>query len=220
MILNQGDATTAAALLEEGLKQACEVGYKVGQADCLRGLCQVALSQGDPTAACRCAEASLGLLREIGGQDDQIASSLIGLGKAEARRGNDTAARACFEESLALARKGDFKEEMASGLEGLAGVVAAQGASAWAVLLWGAADRLREAMGIPIPPVSRPDYERAVDAACTQLGEQAFAAVWEEGRLMALDQVLSGGEPARISALGTEESQQFDEHSGKDPMPK
>jgi len=199
MFLNQGDATTAAALLEEGLKLAREVGYKVGQADCLRGLCEVALSQGDLAAARRRAEESLGLLREIGGRDDQIASSLMWLGRVETRQENYAAARACYEESLALARKGDFKEEMASGLEGLAGVVAAQGASAWAVRLWGAADRLREAMGIPIPPVYRDDYERSVAAARAQLGEKAFAAGWAEGGMMTLEQVLSGGEPPVIS---------------------
>ncbi len=190
MFLNQGDATTASALLEEGLKLAREVGYKVGQADCLRGLCEVALSQGDPAARTR-AEGSLGLLREIGGRDDQIASSLIWLGRVETRQGNYAAARACYEESLVLARKGDFKEEMASGLEGLAGVVAAQGTPAWAVRLWGAADALREAMGTPIPPVYRADYERSVAAARAQLGEKAFAAAWAEGRMMTPEQALT-----------------------------
>jgi len=191
MFLNQGDATTAAALLEEGLKLAREVGYKVGQADCLRGLCEVALSQGDPAAARTRAEESLGLLREIGGWDDQIASSLMWLGRVETRQGNYAAARACYEESLALARKGDFKEEMASGLEGLAGVVAAQGTPAWAARLWGAADALREAMGTPIPPVYRADYERSVAAARAQLGEQDFALAWAEGRMLTPEQALT-----------------------------
>jgi tetratricopeptide (TPR) repeat protein len=198
MFLNQGDATTAAALLEEGLKLAREVGYKVGQADCLRGLCEVALSQGDPAAARTRAEESLGLLREIGGRDDQIASSLIWLGRVETRQGNYAAARACYEESLALTRKGDFKEEMASGLEGLAGVVAAQGKPAWAARLWGAADALREAMGTPIPPVYGADYERSLAAVRAQLGEKAFAAAWAEGRMMTPEQVLTPLAPATI----------------------
>ena len=194
MLLYEGNAPTAAGLLEEGLVQAREVGYKVGQADCLRGLCEGALSQGDLAAAGRRAKESLALLREIGGRDDQIAASLICLGRVETRQVNFASARACYEESLALARKGDFKEEMASGLEGLAGVVAAQGAPALAVRLWAAADALREAMGIPIPPVYRADYERSVAAARAQLGEQAFAAGWTDGRMMTLEQVRSLGE--------------------------
>jgi len=209
MVLNEGDVTTAAALLEEGLAQAREVGYKVGQADCLRGLCQVALSQGDPAAARRRAEESLGLLKEIGGRDDQVASSLLWLGRVETRQGNFAAARACYEESLALARKGDFKEELASGLEGLAGVVAAQGASAWAVRLWGAAEALRETMGTPIPPVSRADYDRALAAVRAQLGEEAFAAGWAEGRMMTLEQALIIGEPAKAYSPGRQESHQI-----------
>jgi tetratricopeptide (TPR) repeat protein len=192
MLLYEGNVPTATGHFEEGLAQAREVGYKVGQADCLRGLCQVALRQGDPEAARRRVEESVGLLREIGGREDQIAASLIWLGRVETHQGNFASARACYEESLALARKGEFREEMAAGLEGLAGVVAAQGASTWAMRLWGAADMLREAIGTLIPPVDRADYDRAVAATRAQLGEQDFAALWAEGRMMTLDQVLSG----------------------------
>jgi predicted ATPase len=212
MLLNQGDASTAAALLEEGLKLAMEVGYKVGQADCLRALCEVALCQGGPAAARRRALESVGLLRDIGGRDDQVAASLMCLGRVETRQGNFAPARACYEESLALARKGDFKEELAAGLEGLACVVAAQGVLSWAVRLWGAADRLHEATGIPIAPVYRADYERSVAAIRAQLGEQAFAAGWAEGRMMTLEQVLSSGEPAVISTSGMEDRQQYHEY--------
>jgi hypothetical protein len=101
---------------------------------------------------------------------------------------------------------------MAAGLEGLAGVVAAQGASAWAVRLWGAADALREAMGTHISPVYRADYERSVAAVRTQLGVKAFAAGWAEGRMMTLEQVRSFGEPAAISTPGMEDGHQFKEY--------
>jgi DNA-binding CsgD family transcriptional regulator len=49
----------------------------------------------------------------------------------------------------------------------------------------------REAIGTLIPPVYRTVYEQAVAAACTQLGERAFAAAWAEGRSMTLEQVLA-----------------------------
>ena len=75
-------------------------------------------------------------------------------------------------------------------LEGLAGVVAAQGALRWAAQLWGAAEALREAIDVPRLPVDRVGYEQAVAAARAQLGEEAFAAAWQEGWMMKLEQVI------------------------------
>ena len=75
-------------------------------------------------------------------------------------------------------------------LEGLAGVVASQGALRWAAQLWGAAAARREAIAVPRLPVDRAGYEQAVAAARAQLGEDAFAAAWQEGRTMTLEQVI------------------------------
>ena len=75
-------------------------------------------------------------------------------------------------------------------LEGLASVVATQGALRWAAQLWGAAEALRKAMDVPRLPVDRDCYEQAVGAAQAQLGEEAFASAWQEGWMMKLEQVL------------------------------
>lgn len=198
-VLHQGEASAAAVFLEEGCTQAREIGYQVGLADCLRALCEVALRQGDPAAAAARAEESLGVLREIGAREDQIASSLIRLGRAEAHRGNASAARACYEESLARALKGGFQEELASGLEGLASVGAAQGAFAWAARLWAVATAVREASGVPMPPVERADAERAQTFARARLGVQAWALAWDEGRGMTPAQALASHQGAPAS---------------------
>src|ERR1700694_5975503 len=88
-------------------------------------------------------------------------------------QGDTTTARTLYEESVLLARKANDKLNIASALEGLASVVAAQGAYTWATRLWGAAEALRESIGAPLPAVERPDYERAVAAACAHLGQSA-----------------------------------------------
>jgi len=41
-----------------------------------------------------------------------------------------------------------------------------------------------------VPPVERPDYDRAVAAARAQLGEVAFSSGWAEGRAMTLEQAV------------------------------
>jgi DNA-binding CsgD family transcriptional regulator len=82
------------------------------------------------------------------------------------------------------------KEAITSCLERLAGVIAAQGEPVRAILLLGAAESLREAIGRPIPPVEQADYELMVAIAHTQLSAQAFAAIWAEGRTMMPQQAL------------------------------
>jgi len=99
-------------------------------------------------------------------------------------------ARARYQESLALAREIDAKNLIASALEGAGAVVAAQGEPGWAARLWGTAQVLRVAIGAPLPPVYRADYESALDTTRTRLGEEAFATALAEGRAMTLEQTL------------------------------
>src|SRR5438874_1867400 len=68
---------------------------------------------------------------------------------------------------------------------------AAQQKLAWAAQLWGTADALRDAIGVPIPPVELADYERSLSATRVHLGERAFAAAWSQGRAMTPEQALA-----------------------------
>jgi DNA-binding NarL/FixJ family response regulator len=49
-----------------------------------------------------------------------------------------------------------------------------------------------------MPPVEQVDYKQAIAAARAQLGEKAFAAAWNEGRSMTLEQVLTARGPATL----------------------
>jgi predicted ATPase/class 3 adenylate cyclase/DNA-binding CsgD family transcriptional regulator len=187
---SQGDPAKVHALIEEGLALCRGVEFKVGLA---RGLCllgQLFLQQGDAVKARSLLEESVLLHREIGDRD-YLDWSLFVLGRVAASEGDYAAARALYEESLAIARVVGDKLDIAFYLEGLATVVAVQGDLVWAARLWGVAEALREAMGTPIPPVYRADYNRAVAATRTQLGEKAFAAAWAQGRIMTPEQALA-----------------------------
>jgi hypothetical protein len=122
------------------------------------------------------------------------AFALSHLARVVACEGDSVKARALYEQCLAIVKQVGFKLDTPFHLEGLAAVVAVQGALPWAARLWGAAETLRDGMGTPIPPAYRADYERSVASARSQLGEQAFAAAWEEGRAMTLEQVLAASE--------------------------
>ena len=70
-------------------------------------------------------------------------------------------------------------------------VVAAQQQLAWAGQLWGAAEAIRDATGVPIPLLARAAYERSVSSARVHLGEKAFTAAWGQGRSMTPKQALA-----------------------------
>ncbi len=180
------DPTLIHPLLEESLALFKEVGDKDGLALHCYVSGQVALSQGDASMARSLLEESLALYRDLGDRQ-RMAQVLVGLAKVEAYQGDLSTAHILYEESLSVARVG-YKLDIASGLEGLANVVAAQGELAWATRLWGAAEALRDTMGAPLPPLERPDYEHATATARTALGAEAFAAAWAAGKTMTLEQ--------------------------------
>ena len=170
---------------------------KPGSAYSLFLLGRFALAQGDVATARSLLEESLDLYRAIG-QHQPTAHVLARLANIALLHGDDAAARTWYEESLALLRKVDDKRGMAFCLQEWGAIVARRGEAIWAARLWGAAERLCEIGGpyrfsLPVDPtgVERADYEDMVAAARTQLGEQAFATSWAEGRIMTPEQVLA-----------------------------
>jgi predicted ATPase/DNA-binding CsgD family transcriptional regulator len=190
LFVAQADPARVRPLLEECLMVSREVGFKEGIAAyyCVSG--QLALSQRDLVLAHSLAEKSVVLYQEMGHRHG-TANSLALLGKVLALEGDYAAAQTPFEESLAISCELSEQWVAAVCLVELAEVVAAQRQLAWAAQLWGAAEALRDAFGVPIPLVQRTDYERSVSAARVHLGERAFAAAWAQGRPMTPEQALA-----------------------------
>jgi len=197
LFVSQGDPARARSLLAEELALSRELGDKETIASSLIFSGEIALSEGDASAALSLAEEALALYRQLG-LPWGLVESLRLLARVEARQSNHAVAHALYEECLAVARESNYKPQVASSLEGLAGLIAAQGDPAWAARLWGAAESLREAIGVPLPPVYRADIERSVASARTRLGERTFAAEWAEGRMMTPEQVLAAQGPVTI----------------------
>ncbi len=197
LIVSQTDQARVPTLLEECLALSREIGFKEGIAASYWLSGQVALGQGDLVTARSLAEKSVALYKEMGHRHGS-AESLPALGKVLVAEGDYAAARTKYEESLVISRELGEKWIIAACLLGLGEVVAAQQKLAWAAQLWGAAEALREAIGVPIPPVELADYERSLSAARVHLGERASAAAWVQGRAMTPEQALAakGQKPA------------------------
>ena len=198
--LDEGDTTKAHPLLEESRALYGEMGAKDWEGFVLGDLGRVAFQQGHMALAHSLIEEGLTSFQDEEDLNilDNKAWTLAHLAQVVACEGDDATARALYEQCLAIARKVPWQVNTSFYLEGLAGVVAAQGELPWAARLWGAAEALRDGMGTPIPPVYRAAFERSVTAARAQLGELAFAAAWAEGRGMTLEQALTTHGPATV----------------------
>jgi tetratricopeptide (TPR) repeat protein len=193
----QGNLETARSLYEESLAAYRELEEKLGIAAALNLLGQVTRQQGDLEAARSLHEEVLVLRPELkGGWAMQpIADALLNLGIIAQRQGDCGQALARYRESMAEYQELQEGGGMASGLEALAGLAAAEGEPERAARLFGAAAARREALGSPIPPVDRAEYQRRVADVRAALGEEAFTAAWAEGQVLPI-------EPAIALALG------------------
>ena len=200
LFASQGDQAMLRSLLEESLTLFNELGEKEGIANSYSFSGQLALSQSDTATARTQLEESIKLYREVGNRR-ALAESFAILARVVLAQGEKPAAQALYEESLAIARELKHMWLIASVLEGWASMVAEQGQFAWAAQLWGAAESLRETIGVSIPLVERTDYEQAVAAARTQSGEKTFATRWSEGRNMTPEQALAAqGKESMLSS--------------------
>lgn len=76
---------------------------------------------------------------------------------------------------------------IADSLENLAGLAARSGDPSRAPMLGGAAEALREEIGVPLSPAERERYERHLDLARSQLNSEEWDLQWAKGRAAAPD---------------------------------
>jgi predicted ATPase/DNA-binding SARP family transcriptional activator len=116
------------------------------------------------------------------------------LGLLAAARGA-AAAVTLLRHSLKLHTELRDRWRMSSVLEDMAGVTLARGrpgtesGPAAAARLLGAAEAIREAIGTVIAPCERPQHLQTVAAVRAALGEEGFAAAWQQGLAATLDEL-------------------------------
>jgi tetratricopeptide (TPR) repeat protein len=150
--------------------------------------------QGDYDRAIALLEEGLALQRALGDKGG-IASSFANLAEIARYRSDYARATTLYKESLALYRDLGDRNRIVDCLEGLAVVAGAKQQAARAARLFGAAEVLRESIGMPVSPSDSADFDRNVAAARAQLDEAAFAAAWAAGRALPLEQAI-------VEALG------------------
>ena len=184
-----GDFAAARSLLEESLSINRELRDQNGLANTLGNLGDVAVAEGDHHTARSFYEESLKLLRELGNQTG-IASALNDLANVAIMQTDYATARSLIREALVVHRQTGGRRHAATSLESCASLISRVEKQEHAVRLWGAAERLREEIGSPLPANKQEEYKRDVAAVRRTLGENAFVSAWTEGRGMTMEQAI------------------------------
>ena len=93
-------------------------------------------------------------------------------------------------ECLLLQRRVSDTAQLINCVELLGGLACEQGQPERTARLFSAATALRQNMGVPMPPIVRPAYERELATARGAMGSNRFAAAWAEGSVMTVDQLV------------------------------
>jgi DNA-binding SARP family transcriptional activator len=166
------------------------------------GLGCAAVVEGELDSAVSQLEEGLALCRELG-DTRNTGTALYVLGMTELARGNLDRGAALLEEFPRITRGPNDKLGSAFSLWTLGKVAALRGRPVRAARLWGAAEALREQMGMPLAhfDLALSGYEQDLAAVRSTLSDASFDAAWTEGRAMSPEQAIeyaldAVGEPA------------------------
>jgi predicted ATPase/DNA-binding XRE family transcriptional regulator len=187
-----GDIDRAEKVTREGLAILESMADRWASAHLYTHMAVISLRRGDLARAVEHAKAALARTRETGDRLATYVAQLI-LGQTAQAQGNHDDAIRQYKAGLMLAAEVTDRANAAFCVRGLAGVAVAMGQPERGACLFGAAEALLDATGNPayayIPdPIL---HERAAEAAREQLGELAWAAAWQRGRAMTLEQAVA-----------------------------
>ena len=191
-ILHEGDKERLATLCDEAEELARRKFVdRWAVAELLVFLGMSALYDGDYGRAVALLEESMATFRDLG-DTQRVTLCVTHLWMAKLEGGDHKRAAALVKDNLRLLRRLRIKPRIYNDLLGVALIDALDGRPARAARLWAAAEALREAIGLAIVlwDHAPTDYQARLAATRSQLGEEAFAAAWEEGRAMTPEEAI------------------------------
>ena len=189
MAFYQDDYPAARHFYSEELKLARSIGDRDLTAIALHRLGCVCGAQEDYASARAFFEESLDIAKELA-RWDLLSAILLNLGGTVCAQEDYPAARAYFEQRLALNEELGDRPGISYALDAFAALLTAQHQERRAVLLFAAAQSLRETLGNPSAAINQAEMPRLL-AARNVLGEDTFTQTWEEGRGQTLAQAIA-----------------------------
>jgi predicted ATPase len=198
--LVQSNEVEARRFLEQASASYKEAGVPWQMGWLLSCFAHIALQRGDGPRARFLMEESLVCHQQLADQHGMARAYAL-LAQIAASECDYRTAQARALQCLQVSRVVDDHQALAICLEKLADVVIKQGATLWAIRLYGVAERLRETTGVYLSEAEQISRQSLIEHGRRQLGEQAFANGWIEGRRMTLEQSLAAQGESIPSAL-------------------
>ncbi|HEV2755449.1 MAG TPA: DUF4062 domain-containing protein [Actinomycetota bacterium] len=187
--LDRGDTEGARELLERSLALQREAGNEGETGTVLSNLGILAIHDEEWERAAELYGESLDVFARSG-DTLGMARAMLNLSDVRLHTRDLDDARHLLEQSLKMFEQLGMRWDIAYVIENLGGVAAYSDRPDQATRLYGAADKLREDLNAPLPPGEKVAYDRYVNAAREALGDETFAALWDEGRSMSLEEAV------------------------------
>lgn len=206
----QGDFEETWRYSQEGLALFQESNDQAGIANCLSALALAATVQGEYVQALTWLQEIIAIRRKLGDLA-VLAHALNAQARAAALGGQrELAHQACWE-ALTLASTLKQPFGIAYSLEAIATLAMAWHHMPRSVRIFGAADKLRTNIGVPLPPSLRLVRERELLVLRVSLGEESFTDHWMQGQMLSrelamkeawqeLDAIIATPEPPPTSS--------------------
>jgi predicted ATPase/DNA-binding winged helix-turn-helix (wHTH) protein len=185
----RGDYSRALWALHEATDIFEELGDRSGAAWSVNQQADIAREKGDLKTARRLYQRALSAFRQARDRWG-AARSLTDLGYIDCEEGNHAAAQAAYGESLELFAGLGHRRGIARTLEASACLALAQGCTARALRLAGAAAHLRRQIGARLTRAEQMKLDNSLLPAWTSLGDQEAKKAWEEGAALTLEQAI------------------------------
>jgi predicted ATPase len=191
VVVAQGDAARGHVILAACVRRFRCAGDEVGLASALNNLGYTCLGLGKLEEAAAAVDESI-LLSRSAGNAYGLAYALHTRGFLEIARGRHESARSALEEALVLFHELRDLPSVGDTLDGLGHCAGAAGATREAVVLWAAADAVRERAGFdlqtledgnPVESALRTAVRPSLEA---MLGADGVASAQQEGRALGL----------------------------------
>jgi non-specific serine/threonine protein kinase len=186
----QGDQERAIELSERSAELYQESDDQRGHALAISNLGGIYLERGEYAKAAKLSEQAYGLFETLEDAEG-MAFALVNQGFAALSEGKHDRAVEHLREALRRLAELEFKDVIGYCFEGLAAVLALTGRAEEASKLLGAAEVLRESLGVGLAPAEQATHDKTVAAVRGSLGEKRFSAAWRQGRELALDEAIA-----------------------------
>jgi predicted ATPase len=183
-----GNRERSLEIYEAALSRARAGGDDISVATILNNVGNIAIDERNLESARAHIEESAEMHRRLGRQI-ALAGNLIDLGFIALAEGRPEAAAIALRESLAISRGERSADALLWVVEALAALALARGDAVAAARLLAATTQPRVELGIASDyyTIGQEMRERTLLVAREQLGEEAFAAAWEEGEKLSLE---------------------------------